>query len=285
MSACNVLVKKQSVHILMDGLSYHSDGVVVRISQKCFTMPTLHACIATIGAGGAAMIFSIKAGEVFSSFDELVDGAEDEFPSIFDRHRDLFEQCEFSDCELYVAGWSKASNQAEAYMMRIHDPKAQEFWNEATTGSEYSAEAFRLQKLDGIVTNPPPDVSELKAAGMSFNCRPEEIGEVMSPDVGLLHLMEVQRRKKTPLRPELDAHYWVGGLALLTSIDRTGITQRVLHRWTEDKVGEVVTPRPIDWKAWRASRVVAGAAIPEGLSRLQRERMEKKARKGTLRAV
>ena len=38
-------------------------------------------------------------------------------------------------------------------------------------------------------------------------------------------------------------------------------------------------PLTFDWKARRAPK------IPEGLSRLQRERMEKKARKGTLRAA
>jgi hypothetical protein len=45
-----------------------------------------------------------------------------------------------------------------------------------------------------------------------------------------------------------------------------------LTRWN-DTIGEPITPEPIDWAKW------------PGLSLLQRERMEKKMRKGTLRAA
>ncbi|WP_158268040.1 hypothetical protein [Bradyrhizobium sp. MOS002] len=54
-----------------------------------------------------------------------------------------------------------------------------------------------------------------------------------------------------------------------------------------------IQPSPMDWAAWRArtkqkqttSALVASGVDLDGLSRLQRERMEGKARKGTLRAV
>jgi hypothetical protein len=57
-----------------------------------------------------------------------------------------------------------------------------------------------------------------------------------------------------------------------------------LTRWN-DEIGEPTTPEPIDWAKWRAEHLVAPLAAPLGLSRLQRERMEKKAPKGTLRAA
>jgi hypothetical protein len=65
----------------------------------------------------------------------------------------------------------------------------------------------------------------------------------------------------------------------LVILTKDEITSRILHRWP-DEIGEKITPEPIDWSKWRAARA---PAIP--LSRLQRERMEKKARKGTLRAA
>jgi hypothetical protein len=40
----------------------------------------------------------------------------------------------------------------------------------------------------------------------------------------------------------------------LTSIDASGVSQRRLHTWKEDKVGEMIKPLPIDWVAWRAER-------------------------------
>jgi hypothetical protein len=54
-----------------------------------------------------------------------------------------------------------------------------------------------------------------------------------------------------------------------------------LTRWN-DKIGEPTTPEPIDWARWRAEHL---PLPPPGLSRLRRERMEKKMRKGALRAA
>jgi hypothetical protein len=48
---------------------------------------------------------------------------------------------------------------------------------------------------------------------------------------------------------------------------------------TLNKIGELIGPRPIDWAKWRA----ALEGPPAGMSRLKRQMMEKKQRKGTLR--
>jgi hypothetical protein len=46
------------------------------------------------------------------------------------------------------------------------------------------------------------------------------------------------------------------------------------------------TPEPVDWQAWNDAHPLKTAPAPTPmLSRLQRERMEKKMRKGTLRAA
>jgi hypothetical protein len=42
-----------------------------------------------------------------------------------------------------------------------------------------------------------------------------------------------------------------GGSALMTTVSEMGVTQRVVRRWPEDKVGEVIVPHEIDWAAWR----------------------------------
>lgn len=100
----------------------------------------------------------------------------------------------------------------------------------------------------------------------------------MDPETELLHLLEIQRRIP------FDGRYYVGGQALLTSIDRSGVHQRIVHKWDEDEPGKVIVPQPIDWAAWLSKRTLTAAGIDiSGLSRLQRERMLKKARKGTLR--
>jgi hypothetical protein len=49
------------------------------------------------------------------------------------------------------------------------------------------------------------------------------------------------------------------------------------------KIGEPITPERIGWEKWRAEHLPSPLEPPPGLSRLQRERMEKKFRKGSLR--
>jgi hypothetical protein len=49
-----------------------------------------------------------------------------------------------------------------------------------------------------------------------------------------------------------------------------------LTRWS-DEIGEPITPEPIDWAKWRAEHLPS--PLTPGLSRLQRERLEKKQRK------
>jgi hypothetical protein len=286
MSACNVLVQKAAVHIMVDGLSYGSDGVIEAISQKCWACPTSHFVVSSMGAGSAGLIFSVEAGRLFPSFDALVASIEVAMPEICQKHAASLGQSEFTDCEVYFAGWSKARNRPEAYIMRVHDEASQAYWDEQTQNTGYEAKPYKLMPITDITGNPAADVAELREAGLvRKDVTVDELCEVLDPCIDLLAMLEVQRRRKTPLRPGLPVRHWVGGLALLTSITRDGITQRVVHRWEEDAIGQIVKPRPIDWKAWRAARAVAAAAIPLGLSRLQRERMEKKARKGTLRAV
>jgi hypothetical protein len=57
-----------------------------------------------------------------------------------------------------------------------------------------------------------------------------------------------------------------------------------LARWN-DTIGEPITPELIDWAKWRAEHLLLPSAPPPGLSRLQRERMEKKMLKWTMRAA
>jgi hypothetical protein len=93
-------------------------------------------------------------------------------------------------------------------------------------------------------------------------------GDCVDPESKLVHILEIQRRKEAD-----DGNHYVGGLATLTTVTRDGVQQRVVHRWPEDKVGERIEPRPIDWAAWRAARV-----RPEG-SWLKRQMAARRARK------
>jgi hypothetical protein len=103
------------------------------------------------------------------------------------------------------------------------------------------------------------------------------VHEQITP-LDLLHLLEVQRRTKFSLGEGYPERHWVGGLALLTTVTKDGVSQRVMHRWDEDRLGEIIEPLPVaDWKSWRATK--AKAAMPDGMSRLKRDMLAKKIAK------
>ena len=71
-------------------------------------------------------------------------------------------------------------------------------------------------------------------------------------------ILELQRRDLH--RPEQGEPFSiVGGLA--TTVTADGITQKVFHRWPEDRIGERIAPAPIDWSAWRTRRSRAKPAV------------------------
>ena len=113
-------------------------------------------------------------------------------------------------------------------------------------------ERFKLkEQLAAGTPLPGPDL--LAAAGWSMPADEND----MDPEIGLLHLMEIQRHE------EVEGAHWVGGGAFLTSVDRKRVvTQRVVHRWKEDEVGEFIRPAPIDYDQWLAARSPAPVGSP-----------------------
>lgn len=289
MSACNVLIQRRAVHIMVDGAAYTSDGILRSISQKCFAVPTAGSVVSALGAGFAAFVFSYEIGESFNSFDAVVRGIEDAMPTYVEKHQTLLASSEFPDFEIFIAGWSNERGGPEAYLMHVYDPASFEHWNKVHAESGTRPESFKLQKLEGLVGNPGPTAEEFRAAKLRFACTAEELPEQMTAG-DLLHILEIQRRRRVPLRSGLDAHHWVGGLALLTTVTRDGISQRVMHRWGEDEVGKAIHPRPIDWESWRASRGGDRSSIvpkenntptapPPSMSRHARRKFEAEQRK------
>lgn len=293
MSACNILFQRQrkAVHMMVDGAGYDANGVVLSISQKAFALPTLHAAISSLGIGMAGQLFAIQLERHFTTFDDMIERIEGVAPGIYESLLDVGIGT-VTDVALTIIGWSEAEAGPAAYTLLMNEPESEAYIRERNArhdaefgaGARVGGAAFTLSRCDFSTINPPPvrPLTDLEFPDYQFV---DDLGEIANPEIDLLHILEAQRRRKFATRPGCDEAHKVGGLALLTSITKDGVSQKVVHRWLEDRVGETIKPLPIDWKSWRASKVIAAVGIPEGLSRLQRERLEKKARKGTLRAV
>ncbi len=201
----------------------------------------------------------------FTNFDQVLSQGQEALPRLFSKYLD--DSGKEATGTVYLIGWSEEKDQPLAVCMNMWSDGHSRI-DQIIANSGGAGERFKFEHCDFSGT-PVPSPELRHTAGFWI---PDDLNQV-NPEIDLLHLLEVQRHE------EVTGHHWIGGSALLTSIDRTGVTQRIVHTWPEDKVGEVIKPLPINWKQWIAERKYAG------LSRLQRERMMKKAAKGTLRAV
>jgi hypothetical protein len=283
MSAVNVLVRKSSVEVWTDGLQYDAYGLVHGITDnKAFEVPGLGMVMASLGPANAAKIFAEEIARDFRSFDDVIAGIEAAMPDYFDNVLPALQRCGFSDCELYFVGVRRG--RAEAYCMKVFEPDSAEHWADLSrdSGLAGAGEAFRLVELVGIAGNPPPTDDEFLSGGLIFYARSvAELVEVITP-LDMVHLMEIQRRRKEPFRAGFPPAHFVGGMAVRHVIrDDGAITKTVERTWPEDQVGQIVTPRIEDDKKLSQSATVCA---PDGLSRLQREMWMKKQAKAARRA-
>jgi hypothetical protein len=279
MSAIITLRQREAVHILCDGAGYDSEGTVRAVMSKAFAIPHLAAVIATRGSAVALPFLGTRLSALFSGFDELVSGIETELPQIVHDSEEFFAISGANSTELAVIGWSDQNDSGMAFTIQTGDAN--------DTRAEYvdleQPESFKLVERPDAFALPAPSAEIMRVAAHGF--LDADIDKLV-PAVDLLHIMEMQRQSLIEYNGQ--ELYVVGGLALLSTVARGGTkTQRVIHRWQEDQIGELIEPTPIaDWKAWRAALAIKnGGGIPAGTSRMKREMIERKARKGTLRAA
>jgi hypothetical protein len=277
MSAVNAFVqkKRRAVHLMTDGLSY-IDGVPFEVDcHKAHLIDGMRAVLASTGPSLLGpQLAELLYGE-FSSFDALIENGtplmKETFLNFANDHRDGD-----AVAVIVIAGWHEAANRPALYSMMMRTDGEKWQWIKKHGQSGGSADPnFEFIEQE-VIGYPCPTMEQFRAASYDL------LGDFddKNPEIELLHQLEIQRRIL------IDGRHYVGGQALLTSIDESGCTQCIVHRWEEDQAELPIQPKPIDWKAWRAKRVLAAAGIvPEQLSRLQRARLEKKALKGTLRVV
>ncbi|MBI5260258.1 MAG: hypothetical protein HY852_00385 [Bradyrhizobium sp.] len=272
MSAVFVLRQSDSIHMMTDAVSYLLDGTVMATNlTKATTMATLSAAISCPGPSSFQRMFADRVERAFDSFDDLVEYGEHWLADTFE---DLAAEHRASDAmsTIYLIGWHDGENRPGGYVAN--------FWTDASTqmavvlkesGVDLAAVASERGKLkpigEGLINGTPmPSHEWLDRAGFELRDAAE-----YDPSVDLLHLAEIARQEL-----DGDGKSWVGGKAVLTSIERGQIAQRVIHRWKEDVVGSPIVPAPVDWAEWRAAR--APAQSP-GISRLRQQMLERKARK------
>lgn len=266
MSAINACLSESgdAAYMLTDTAVYYiagdRAGEIVDFHEKVTPFPELKMALATCGAPEIRDLFGAECRR-FSTFDEAVEqlpgvaremSAAGYFTRVFDD-----PEHDANKFRLIVVGWSDARRKPEIYVMQNQ---------RAPAGAGAAWAPFSLQKGQRILLQ-PGGVTLEDLAGLGF----VKGGQVRygDPAVFLTNVIHWQRLNCS--FGEVGPHR-IGGHATLTRIDRSGITQRVVHQWPEDRIGERIVPSP-------AESQPAPIVAPEGLSRLQRHRFEKRQKK------
>jgi hypothetical protein len=249
------------------GLRGANAGVVREFREKMVIPPRLKAAFAACGESQTVALVG-EACASFASYDEMIRrlpgclremAADGEFTRDGDNPDD-----DVNRFRLFVAGWSDERRRPEGYSLQS---------TRASSGDGALMPVFGWTAGQRILCQPGHAEMLQGLKELGFVKQGQVV--VKDPAVFLTALIDWQRRNCK--FDNVGGTYCIGGAATLTRIDAKGVTQSVVHQWN-DHIDQLIDP------SQDAVNVVP-LRIPEGLSRLQRERMEKKIKKGTLRTA
>jgi hypothetical protein len=261
MTAINAFAEPRRACLVTDSAVYSAaDKLVTGFSTKVITLPHLNMAFAT--SGFAALTYDMASlFKPFASFEDAVAGiaaqvgeawGDDTFTYSPDEAQNHFR--------LFIIGWSTARRCGELHSL--------------STQEEIGCPAFSLITRNGMMT---PNIEAADVRRIMSTGGADQVEK-------LTRMIEIQRRN--PFVPSAAAgeyagepRYVVGGCAFLTEITETGISQRVLKRWA-DRAGDYIDPSNDDAAVAMIARDGA-----EGMSKLRRDMLAKKAAKGKLRVA
>lgn len=244
MSSIFVLPQSKSVHMMTDGVAYDRNGVVVAANlAKTHVLPTLPAAMSCTGPAFFSPLIAEKIAMEFTSFDDLVERADQWLPFLFDAIAERYRGGDAAS-SFYLIGWHEKENRPAAYSADLWTDNSSRIERILANSSPNRANTVARSKLieQKTIAGTPLNPELVEQCGFRIRRNDDYV-----PEVDLLHVTEVSRHER------LENAHWVGGKVLLTSIDARGIKQRIVHHYEDDRPGEPIVPVPVtDWKAFRA---------------------------------
>lgn len=286
MTAVNYVRQRDALHFITDGAAYSPSGVLLGVTQKATAFAHLPAVFCIRGPVAArGMLTNLTR---VATFDAMVADFELEFEREFEHCASALTDTGLPDVEMMFGGWSEAAQEFQVYMISSCDGAdriaAEQL--EARQGLAMPDAAFKLKRLEDVAAIAPNvPVSEISIA---YGRPLASIDDIRDIDEFGIVLLELQRARLISNAPGLSPCCNIGGFGQVTTITRDAVSSRIICRWP-DQVGEMMCPRPIDWPAWRRARQSARVASvlddTEGLSKLKRDMLARKAAKGKLRVA
>lgn len=244
MTAINVVTSEAAAHLVTDGVAYLPDGEIHAFGTKTFTAPHMPMALATRGIAAATFRLGPMLADLHPTFDDLVARIEQSLPIIFRQYVAQFDVEQMDPeaaaglqiLDLVIAGWSAERHRAESYMIRTNEI---DLVPDGFEGQALLPKAFKLMALDSVVACPFPLPEVLrKSPPIDLDASFDDA----KLRANLIKLMELQRASLyPPILPGRTDRHIVGGFVQMTTVTELGISQRIIHRWPEDRVGEKIT--------------------------------------------
>ncbi len=268
-TAINCLLQPDAAYLFSDGAVYDRDGVVVAVTSKVTVCASASMALLASGRAVAADYVATQLFAYAVDFDHLRATIAGRLPALVESATEIFGEDEGDavgrlravgqGLELIVAGWSQRAGLPEAFAISTAPRSGRAPFEPRDAGGS------------GFMT-PALHDEDWRAVGGMEQCPPDSLENLA------LLILEMQRQK-----PE-HGRYSVGGLAELVTIRRDRVECRILKRWAEDRIGEKMAPKPVDWPRFRREHPVwtpapamgspvvpfPSAAAASGLTRQQR---------------
>lgn len=234
------------IHVATDAAIYSAEEAITAFSTKVTTIPHMPAVITSMGNAGAHVLFGNSLAKRYATFDEMIRYAECELP-------DLHAAYELPNgASVVIAGISKERG-PEAYMFQTETIVPPMNTREELDAHPLYDVPFKFVKLPtfAIMSPVPPSEMSIAANYEGIDVDADEASIMWS----IRKVMNMQRQMALPQGS------FIGGHVEVTTVSADGIMQRVIERWTTDKLGNAARPAPIDWKQWHRENPKPGTNV------------------------
>jgi len=235
-----------SVSVVADAAQYQAAHGIISFADKVYSIPHWPGAIAAAGVSCLHAMIVWSLAQDFATFDDAVAGMAEALPraiSLWQKPTEIVAGYRLPTTMLVIfAGFSSARGQPEAYVARTDDTIPPGETREEAEGSKYWGERpFALTPLGDVTMTPVPHdlIVPARFEGVDLDGTEDEFTWSMRK------VLQMQRHMLLP--PEIGG---IGGFATLTTVSADGISQRVIERWPEDKIGPKLEVGTIDWDRW-----------------------------------
>lgn len=290
MTAINVMVQADAVHVITDSAWYDSEGIVFGFAAKAMAIAHWPGVVAVRGPMTGLVLLVAELSIRFRDIDEFAAEAEAFLPDFCERnHRFLTEWGGAADIQVIAAGYSPERGNCRAFVISsasdAHLSRPDDLEDFRGTLTDLDACQMVDMPLNRVAMIPMPSPSAMAATGLdSSNLVVSALDLPAVRRVGT-QILTAQRHLSGAIALGSEPMHLIGGFPCFLTVHRDGTVTTSTGKAWPDVIGERIDPTgdPEPEPMPKAT-----SAPYAGLSRQQRRiaaRLDRRERKAGLQVI